>query len=109
MRRDDDRPAAVRDVVVIGASAGGVSALRIIASRLPAEFPAAVLVVLHTGAFPSRLPEILSAAGPNRATFAVHGGALHQGTTPLAPPGHPPPGRGRAVRADTGPEEEPPP
>jgi two-component system chemotaxis response regulator CheB len=39
--------AAQFDVVAIGASAGGVEALHIVAEALPAEFPAAVLVVQH--------------------------------------------------------------
>jgi two-component system, chemotaxis family, protein-glutamate methylesterase/glutaminase len=35
------------DVVAIGASAGGVEALHVVLSALPAEFPAPVLVVQH--------------------------------------------------------------
>jgi two-component system chemotaxis response regulator CheB len=81
-----DRPAAVRDVVVIGASAGGVSALRTLVSRLPRAFPGSVLIVLHTGAFPSRLPDILAGAGPNPARFAEDGSLLRKGTIVVAPP-----------------------
>src|SRR5205814_985651 len=35
------------DVVAIGASAGGVTALPIVLSTLAADFPAAVMIVLH--------------------------------------------------------------
>lgn len=43
------RPVAGRafEAVVIGASAGGVEALSVLLSALPAGFPAAVLVVIH--------------------------------------------------------------
>ena len=38
----------LRDVVVIGGSQGAMEALRILLTRLPADFPAAVLIVIHT-------------------------------------------------------------
>jgi chemotaxis response regulator CheB len=38
---------ATRDVVVIGASAGGVEALRELAHHLPRDFPAAIVIVQH--------------------------------------------------------------
>jgi two-component system chemotaxis response regulator CheB len=57
----DTRP---RRAVAIGASAGGVEALREISAGLPADFPAPVLVVLHVPATDtSHLPEILERAG----------------------------------------------
>lgn len=77
-----------RDIVVIGASAGGVSALRRLAAALPAEFPAAVLIVLHVGASKSILPELLASAGPNTAAHARDGEALRYGHLMVAPPDH---------------------
>jgi two-component system, chemotaxis family, protein-glutamate methylesterase/glutaminase len=35
------------DVVAVGASAGGVEALHVVVSSLPASFPAAMLIVQH--------------------------------------------------------------
>jgi two-component system chemotaxis response regulator CheB len=50
-----------RDIVVIGASAGGVEALTKLVAQIPENFPAAVFIVLHTPAqYPSKLPQILS-------------------------------------------------
>jgi len=69
-----------RDIVVIGASAGGVEALREVVSRLPADFPAAMLVVLHLPATgTSALPQILDRAGPLTAKQAEDGDPLAPG------------------------------
>ena len=55
---------ATRDIVVIGASAGGVSALQDLVAPLPPDFPASVCVVLHLPShYSSHLPAILSRAG----------------------------------------------
>lgn len=54
-----------RDIIVIGASAGGVDALQKLAAAFPANLPAAVFVTLHlppTGR--SFLSAILSRVGP---------------------------------------------
>ena len=52
------------DIVVVGASAGGVEALEGLVSQLPAGLPAAVFVVMHFSAeSPSVLPRILAGAG----------------------------------------------
>ena len=38
---------ATRDIIVIGASAGGVQALSTLVGDLPPNLPAAVFIVLH--------------------------------------------------------------
>jgi two-component system chemotaxis response regulator CheB len=76
-------------VVVIGASAGGVEALRTLVADLPADFPACILVTLHvpsTGM--SALPAILSRTGALRAEHAREGSPLIPGRILVAPPDH---------------------
>jgi two-component system, chemotaxis family, protein-glutamate methylesterase/glutaminase len=76
------------DLVVIGASAGGVEALTRLVARLPRSLDAAVLVVLHMAPdAPSSLPEVLGRSGPVPAAFARDGEPLTAGTIAIAPPG----------------------
>jgi two-component system, chemotaxis family, protein-glutamate methylesterase/glutaminase len=79
-------PAAHRDLIVIGASAGGVGALKRLAGGLPRDLAAAVLVVLHIGARRSVLPDLLSAAGPLPAAYPADGDPLLIGRIMVAPP-----------------------
>ena len=75
------------DIVVVGASAGGVEALSALARALPADFGAPVIVVLHvpsTGT--SVLPDILGRAGALPAAHAVDGEELLPGHIYVAPP-----------------------
>jgi two-component system chemotaxis response regulator CheB len=49
------------DIIVIGASAGGVAALPKLIGSLPKDLPASVFIVLHISAQgPDFLPEIIS-------------------------------------------------
>jgi len=78
-----------QDIVVIGASAGGVEALATLARSLPADLPAAVFVVLHIPPqSPSMLPLILDRAGPLHAVKAEDGLPIEQGHIYVAPPDH---------------------
>jgi two-component system chemotaxis response regulator CheB len=78
-----------RDLVVVGASAGGVEALRAFASGLPSALPAAVLVVLHLPAGgTSALASILDRAGPLPAEVARAGRELEHGLIQVARPDH---------------------
>jgi two-component system, chemotaxis family, protein-glutamate methylesterase/glutaminase len=77
------------DIVVVGASAGGVEALRTMVSRLPGNLPAAVFVVLHVPAIAtSVLPAILRRAGDLEADHAVDGAEIERGRIYIAPPDH---------------------
>lgn len=78
-----------RDVVVLGASAGGVTALRSVVAGLPERLPAAVLAVLHVPrSAPSALPRILDRSGSLPAAHAVDGEPLVPGRIYVAPPDH---------------------
>jgi two-component system chemotaxis response regulator CheB len=78
-----------RDVVVVGASAGGVEALRGLMAALPADLPAAVLVVLHMPAGgTSALSAILGRAGHLPVQPATHGAQLRHGHVYTAVPDH---------------------
>ena len=50
----------VRDVIVVGASAGGVQALIELLSSLPRNLPAIMAVVLHRGSMPGYLAQVLA-------------------------------------------------
>jgi two-component system chemotaxis response regulator CheB len=76
-----------RRLVVIGASAGGVDALRVIAAGLPQDFPAPVCIVMHTAAeSPGVLHEILARAGTLPAVQARDQQPLQAGRLYVAPP-----------------------
>lgn len=77
------------DIVVIGASAGGVEALRTIAAGLPSDLPAAVFVVLHMSPEgPGLMAELLERAGPLAAMEAEDGGDIERGRIYVARPDH---------------------
>jgi len=77
----------VRDIVVVGASAGGVEALQTLTRGLTAGLPAAVFVVLHVPRDSmSVLPSILSRVGVLPARHAHDGEAIEHGRIYVAPP-----------------------
>lgn len=78
-----------RDIIVIGASAGGVEALTALVAGLPADLPATVLVVLHVpSSSRSALPAILARVGKLPATHLTDDTPLRHGAIFVAPPDH---------------------
>jgi two-component system, chemotaxis family, protein-glutamate methylesterase/glutaminase len=83
------RTKQTHDIVVIGASAGGVEALTTFSERLPPEFPAAIFVVLHVMATAhSMLPAILGRVTELEVTSAQDGDVIERGHMYVAPPDH---------------------
>jgi two-component system chemotaxis response regulator CheB len=80
---------AGHNVIVVGASAGGVEAFQRLVAGLPADLPAAVLVVLHMSAdSPGVLDMILSRAGPLPCVQAENGMPLEAGRIYVPRPDH---------------------
>jgi two-component system chemotaxis response regulator CheB len=95
-----------RDLIAIGASAGGIEALKQLAADLPADLPAAVLVVVHmapNGEF--YLPQILDRVGPLEVVAAEEGMKIERGRMILARPGFHLLVRDGHVHLGTGPRE----
>ena len=80
---------ASRDIILIGASAGGVQALTELIAGLPSDLPATVFVVLHISPYGrSAMPVILSRAGGLPAVHAQDGEPVRTGRVYVAPPDH---------------------
>jgi two-component system chemotaxis response regulator CheB len=78
-----------RDVVVAGASAGGIEAFCSFLAGLPVDLPAAVLVVVHMPPEgPSVLPQVLGRCGPLPTGWAIDGEPLKPGRVYVAARDH---------------------
>ncbi|MBW4563733.1 MAG: chemotaxis protein CheB [Mojavia pulchra JT2-VF2] len=83
----NQKQVSVHDLIVVGASAGGVKALTYLVQHLPTELNAAVLIVLHVHSqSPCILPQILNNAGNLPASAAQDGEAIEKGRIYVAPP-----------------------
>jgi two-component system chemotaxis response regulator CheB len=80
---------AKKDIVVVGASAGGMQALRELVSGLPADFGASMFVVWHMPADATGvLPALFAKDGPLPAAHAVDGEPIKPGRIYVARPDH---------------------
>lgn len=80
---------ANKDIVVIGASAGGMEALQKVVSRLPAGLPASVFVVWHLSpGAKTILASVLTKAGALPASIPEDGDRIEQGRVYVAPNDH---------------------
>jgi two-component system, chemotaxis family, protein-glutamate methylesterase/glutaminase len=75
-------------IIMVGASTGGVEALRILVAGLPSDLAAAVFIVLHTTNRPSLLPSLLARVCPLPVVAVADGGAIQVGNVYVAPAGH---------------------
>jgi two-component system, chemotaxis family, protein-glutamate methylesterase/glutaminase len=78
-----------KDIVVVGASAGGIEALQKLVAALPKDYKGTIFVVIHTGATsPNILDKILERAGPLPATNAQSWEPIRPGHIYVAPADH---------------------
>lgn len=75
-------------IIAIGASTGGVRALKQMLPDLPADLPAAVFIVLHIGAGDSILPRVLGAHCKLPVLHGTDGAPIENGKVFVAPPDH---------------------
>lgn len=95
-----------RDIVVIGASAGGVESLITFVRALPFDLPATILVVLHVPASgASALPRILERVGKLPVDIAAPQQGLQRGRIMIAPPDQHLVVFGNELRTSHGPRE----
>ncbi|MFD1139545.1 chemotaxis protein CheB [Larkinella insperata] len=80
---------AKRDIIVIGASAGGVYALKELVAGLPADLEASIFIVQHVSPHsPSLLPKILAHVCKLPVSHPVDGELVQSGHIYVAPPDH---------------------
>ncbi|ORC51757.1 chemotaxis protein CheB [Paraburkholderia terricola] len=73
-------------VVVVGASVGGLAALKTLVGSLPPDMDAAVLIVMHIGSWDSVLPQLLQKKTALRVADTRDGEAVLPSTVYVAPP-----------------------
>lgn len=78
-----------KDIIVVGASSGGIDALKALVSDLPRDLQATIFIALHVAPYSlGILPEILECAGQLPATNARDRERFVPGRIYVAPPDH---------------------
>src|SRR4030095_11677375 len=78
-----------KNIIVIGASYGGVEAMKELVGGLPERFPATIFFVQRLSpTAPSALPKILANAGPLPISLPADFEPLKSGHIYVAPPDH---------------------
>jgi two-component system chemotaxis response regulator CheB len=94
------------NVIVIGASAGGISALRTLLNKLPQDIPAAIFVVVHTSPDgPGLLAAVLDRGTQLTVVSPDEGMKIQDGYVYVAPPDYHLIIDGRKLRLTHGPRE----
>ncbi|MBD1846684.1 chemotaxis protein CheB [Cyanobacteria bacterium FACHB-63] len=94
------------EIIVVGASSGGLGAFETLVSQLPPNLPAAIFIVWHISPdHPSLLPEILARFTSLPVTHAVDGEPIRRGRIYVAPPDHHLLVEPEIVRLSRGPKE----
>lgn len=97
---------ANRDIVVIGGSAGSIGPIKTILSQLPADLPAAVVIVVHVPSNSRGIyASIASMGGGLPIKVAEDGDTIELGQTYIAPPNHHLLITGKQLRLGNGPRE----
>ncbi|RRV10565.1 chemotaxis protein CheB [Pseudomonas sp. v388] len=77
---------SARDIVVIGGSQGALDVLRSMLGSLPRDFPAAILIVIHSGtSSPGHLATILGRYSTLPVEYACEDDQIEHGRAYLAP------------------------
>ena len=78
-----------KDIIVVGASAGGIDTLRVLIAALPVDLSASLFIVVHTSPdAPGLLADIFNRSGTLPATYAIDGDRIEKGKIYVAPPDH---------------------
>ncbi len=75
-------------IVTVGASAGGLHAIRTLVGALPDDFDIPVVVVQHRSADSTLLCDLIQEVTPLKVTEAVDKEEVEAGTVYIAPPGY---------------------
>jgi len=78
-----------KDIIVVGASAGGIQTIRALTAALPPDLAASIFIVVHTSPeAPGLIADILNNSGNLPAVHAIDDEIIKKGRIYIAPPDH---------------------